>query len=136
MHKYAIGVASLPIATEIDDYPICLKGKLHDANRSTSSTRKATQCNQGISIDFGFIVQSSKDRERVRRLGGLHCETCYVLHTHSCVTILVTYFTVLLFAPSALPSSGSPNGLPDGPTVNSTYVRMYLGGELGRSRNP
>jgi hypothetical protein len=59
MYKYAIGVPNLPIATEIDDYPICLKAKLHKANKSTASTRKATQCNQGISIDFGFVVQSS-----------------------------------------------------------------------------
>jgi hypothetical protein len=79
MHKYAISVPNLPIATEIDDCPICLKAKLHKANKSTSSTRKATQCNQGISIDFGFVVQSSKDSERVRRLSGLHGETCYVL---------------------------------------------------------
>jgi hypothetical protein len=69
MHKYAIGVPNLPIATEIDDCPICLKAKLH----------KATQCNQGISIDFGFVVQSSKDSERVRRLSGLHGATFYVL---------------------------------------------------------
>jgi hypothetical protein len=73
----------LPIAAEVDDYPICLNAKLHKANKSTSSTRQATQCNQGISINFGFVVQSSKDNERVRRLSGLHGETCYVfLHDH------------------------------------------------------
>jgi hypothetical protein len=46
MHKYAIGVPNLPIATEIENFLICLKGKLHKANKSTSSTRKATQSNQ------------------------------------------------------------------------------------------
>jgi hypothetical protein len=32
--------------------------------------------------------------------------------TYSCVTILVTHFTVLIFAPRLLASNGSPNGLP------------------------
>jgi hypothetical protein len=77
MHEYAIGVPNLPIATEIDDCPICLKATLHKANKSNSSTRKATQCNQGISIDFGFVVQSSKDSERVRRFSSLRGEMCY-----------------------------------------------------------
>jgi hypothetical protein len=62
MHKYA---------TEIDTCPICLKTKLHKANKSTSSTRKATQCNLGISIDFAFVVQSTEGSERVRRLSDL-----------------------------------------------------------------
>jgi hypothetical protein len=66
MHKYAFGVPNLSIATEIDDWPICLKTKLHKVNKSTSSTRKATQCNQRISIDFGFVVQSSKQGQRSR----------------------------------------------------------------------
>ena len=53
--------------------------KLPKANNSTSSTRKATQCNQVISIDFDVVVQSSKDNVRVRRLSSLHGETRYVL---------------------------------------------------------
>jgi hypothetical protein len=75
MHTYAIGVPDLPIATEIDNCSIYLKAKLHKANKSTSSTRKTNQCNQGISIDFQFVVQSSKDSERVRCPSGLHGET-------------------------------------------------------------
>jgi hypothetical protein len=39
MHRYAIGVPNLPIAAEVDDCLICLKAKLHKANKSTSSTR-------------------------------------------------------------------------------------------------
>jgi hypothetical protein len=125
MHEYAIGVPNLPIATEIDDCPISLKAKLHKANKSTSSTRKATQCNQGISIDFGFVVQSSKDSERVRRLSGLHGETCYVL--------LRDHFSKTLYG-AALRSKAPPiewltkwlatKGV--GPMVDSKYVRMDL----------
>jgi hypothetical protein len=36
MHKCAIGVPTLSIATKIDDCPICLKAKLQKANKSTS----------------------------------------------------------------------------------------------------
>jgi hypothetical protein len=79
IHKYGISVPNLPIATEIDDCPIRLKAKLHKAKKNTYSTRKATQCNQGIYIDFGFVVQSSKDSERVRSFSGFLGETCYVL---------------------------------------------------------
>jgi hypothetical protein len=60
MHKYPTVVPNLPIATEIDDCPICLKAKLDKAKRSTSSKRKATQCSQGISIEFAFVTQSYK----------------------------------------------------------------------------
>jgi hypothetical protein len=132
LHKYAIGVPNLPIATEIDDCTICLKAKLvHKANKSTSSTRKATQCNQGISLDFGFVVQSSKDSERVRRLSGLHGETCHVL--------LRDHFSNALYG-AALRSKAPPiewltkwlatEGAE--PMVDCKYVRMDLGGELGR----
>jgi hypothetical protein len=82
MHKYAIGIPSLPISTRIDHCSICLKVKLHKPNKSTSCTHKATQCYQGISIDFGFVVQSSKDSERVLPISGLYSETRYVLLRH------------------------------------------------------
>jgi hypothetical protein len=129
MHKYAIGMPNLPIATEIDE----LKAKLHKANKSISSTRGDTQCNQGISIDFGFIVQSSKESERVRRLSGLHCETYYVfLRDHFSNTL---YGTALRYkAPGIqwLTKWLAPKGA--GPTVDSKYVRMDLEGELGRCK--
>jgi hypothetical protein len=32
-----------------------------------------------ISINFGFVVHSSKDSECIRRLSGLHSETSYAL---------------------------------------------------------
>jgi hypothetical protein len=109
MHKCAIGVPNLPIATEIDDCPICLKAELHKANKSTSSTRNADQWNQGISIDFEFVVQSSKDSERVRRLSGLRDETCYVL---LCDHFSNTLYGAALRSPRLLQWTTSSNGLP------------------------
>jgi hypothetical protein len=79
-----------------------LDAKLHKINKSTFSTLNATHCYQVLYIDFGFVIQSSKDREYVLHLRGLHGETCYVL----CVTITATCFTALLFGSRLLPSSG------------------------------
>jgi hypothetical protein len=55
IQKYVMRVPNLNIATEIEKSPIDLKAKLRKANKSTSSNRKAIQCNQGISFDFGFV---------------------------------------------------------------------------------
>jgi hypothetical protein len=82
---------------------------------------------QDISIDFSFVVQSSKDGERVRRLGGLHGEMCYLL--------LRDHFSNTLYG-SALRSKAPPiewltkwlatKGA--GPMVDSKCVRTDLGG--------
>jgi hypothetical protein len=76
-------------------------------------------------------VQYSKDSERVRRLSGLYGEACYLL--------LPDHFSNILYG-AGLRSKAPPiewltrwlatKGA--GPTVDSKYVRMDLGGELGR----
>jgi hypothetical protein len=71
-HQFATGVPAIPKPGPLDTCPICAKAKLHKAARSQSSSRRATQCYQGISVDFGFIVQnSSADSNRVERLRGI-----------------------------------------------------------------
>jgi hypothetical protein len=59
LHKYARGVPHVPIATELDSCPVCAGAKLRRAACSTTDSRHATQCFQGILIDFGFMVQKS-----------------------------------------------------------------------------
>ena len=81
MHKFAIGIPSVPLNTDLDQCPICIKAKLHKAAQGQSSSRQAMQCFQGISIDFGFMVQHSSNSEQVQQLTGLHGETCYCLIT-------------------------------------------------------
>jgi hypothetical protein len=89
-HKYATGIPVLPNASDLDKCPICARAKLHKAARGTASSRRATQCFQGISIDFGFIVQASNaDSARIKRLQGMHGETCYCL--------IVDHFSGMLF---------------------------------------
>ena len=80
MHKYVKGVPKLGKPHPLNKCAICMKEKLHKSNSSKTSSRRATITNQGISIDFGFIVQTSKtDPERVSRLRGINGETCYCL---------------------------------------------------------
>jgi hypothetical protein len=131
-HKYADGIPAIANANDLEKCPICARAKLHKAARSDKNSRRATQCFQGISIDFGFIVQSSNaDSSRVKRLQGINGETCYCL--------LVDHYSGMLFgqcfqskAPPIqfltqwLATHGLPNDIPD------RYVRFDLGGELGR----
>jgi hypothetical protein len=79
MHRHADGVPKIAIASALHTCPICAQAKLREAARGKEDSRRATQCNQGISIDFGFIVQRSSDTSRLKRLQGLNGETCYCL---------------------------------------------------------
>lgn len=57
MHRHADGIPKVPIATELDTCPICAQAKLRKVARGKEDSRRATQCYQGLSIDFGFMVQ-------------------------------------------------------------------------------
>jgi hypothetical protein len=82
LQKHVIGLPELPIAdAELCPCPICAQEKLTKHARGKADSRRATICNQGISIDVGFIVQKSNDSERMQRLLGLNGESCYVLLT-------------------------------------------------------
>ena len=131
LHRYAQGVPPVPIATELDSCPICIQAKLRKAARGVESSRHALLCNQGISVDFGFIVQRSADSARVRRLQGLHGETCYCLIAdHYSGTLYGETFRSkappIDFLNRWLAQHGLPVDVPD------KYVRFDLGGDLGR----
>jgi len=57
MHRFAKGIPILPVPTDLDSCPVCLASKIHHAARGKTDTRHASQCYQGLSIDFGFFVQ-------------------------------------------------------------------------------
>ncbi len=132
-HQYATGVPQVPLATELDGCPVCDKAKLHKAARSKDDSRRATRCGQGISIDFGFIVQASeKNPERMERLQGLDGQVCYCLIAdHFSGTLYGETFRSkappIEFVNRWLARHGLPHDVPD------KYVRFDLGGELGRS---
>jgi hypothetical protein len=89
-HKYADGIPVIANANNLEKCPICARAKLYKAARGTTISRRATTCFQGISIDFGFIVQTSNaDSTQVKKLQSMHGETCYCL--------LVDHYSGMLF---------------------------------------
>lgn len=130
-YKYADGIPKLLKPTDIDACPICQKAKLRHASAGTDSLNKATICGQGISLDFGFVVQNSSNTARARYLQGLHGETCYVLLTdHHSGTLYGQ-----CFASKAPPIEWLNKWLAakdPGQIAGKKYARMDLGGELGR----
>ena len=78
-HKYVDGVPKFKPAKEpLHQCPSCLPCKLKRKARGDSTTRTATRSGQGISVDFVFPGQRSKDATRNDDFLGLNGETCYV----------------------------------------------------------
>jgi hypothetical protein len=129
------GLPALKQATEIDRCPTCISAKMTKTARNLDAPLNATMCNQHLSIDFGFIVQKSKDEKRMNSLAGRHGETCYVLITD--------HFSGKLYG-HCQASKGPPldwlkkwlaaNRPKDCPPT-SLFVRMDGGGELGKCRD-
>ena len=133
LHKCLRGFPKLPDCNELEKCPICTENKLHRSSRNPSnSTRTATIPFQGLSVDFGFVVQkSSTDSDRVRRLQGHNGETCYCVITDHATGMTfgecfvskappIEYFNAWLakYNPSA--------------DVKDKYVRFDPGGDLGK----
>jgi hypothetical protein len=76
LHKYVDGIPAIKLPPDIEGCDICGTCKLRNTSRGTGDTRKdATVPGQGISLDFGFIVQRSKGLARYEKLLGLNGET-------------------------------------------------------------
>ena len=88
---------------------------------------------QGISIDFGFIVQESKvNPERLEQLSELHGETCYCLITDHHSKALYDECFASKNPPVEFLNTWLTKYDP-GPTVKDKYVHMDQGGELSKS---
>ena len=81
MHRFVKGMPAFTLPNELEACPVCLAAKLRKQPAGSETTMRSTVCNQGISIDFGFMVQRSKNSKRQHNLVGLNGETCYVLIT-------------------------------------------------------
>ena len=132
MHRFVKGMPQFKLPTEIEGCPICLAAKLRKAPAGKQTTMRATTCNQGLSIDFGFMVQKSRDSVRHNTLIGLNGETCYVL--------LTDHFSGRIFgrafATKAPPVDWVNSWLAsNAPQCPDKYVRMDGGGELGKCRD-
>ena len=132
MHRFVKGMPQFKVPTELEGCPICLAAKLRKAPKGTETTMRATTCNQGLSIDFGFMVQKSRDSVRHNTLVGFNGETCYVL--------LTDHFSGRIFgrafATKAPPVDWINSWLAsNAPNCPDKYVRMDGGGELGKCRD-
>ena len=130
MHRFVKGIPKFDMPSVIEQCPICLAAKLRKSPSSSVSTMRATVCNQGISVDFGFMVQKSRDSTRLSNLIGQNGETCYVL--------LTDHFSGRLYG-KAFPTKAPPVDwlnqwlANNAPSCPDRYVRMDGGGELGKS---
>jgi hypothetical protein len=117
MHKYAIGVPNLSIATESDNCPICLKAKLHEANKSTFLFARLLDAIKVILSTFALSCNLPK------------LASVFVTSA-ACMAIRVTYSCIIIPATRSLTRWLATRGA--GPTVVSKDRPMDLGGQLGR----
>ncbi|KAI2491256.1 Reverse transcriptase (RNA-dependent DNA polymerase) [Fragilaria crotonensis] len=132
MHRFVKGMPEFTLPTALEECPVCLAAKLRKQPSGTATIMRSTVCNQGISIDFGFMVQKNHDKSRQHNLIGLNGETCYALITD--------HFSGRLygraFTSKAPPIDWVNNWLANNaPSCPDKYVRMDGGGELGKSRD-
>ncbi len=66
--------------SDLENCPTFMMCKIQKSARGNRDTRKyALDVGQGISLDWGFMVQTSKDTKRVNKLRGINDETAYLL---------------------------------------------------------
>jgi hypothetical protein len=83
LHKHRDGVPNIKLPPDIGEgCDTCITCKGRNANMVNRDTREdATVLEQGILMDFGFMVQSSKTPGRLECLSGHDGETAYLLLT-------------------------------------------------------
>jgi hypothetical protein len=117
--------------TETDENcSTCQAAKIRHHDRNKESSQRANRPWQGIGIDFGFVVQSSKNMERVSTLSGLNGEKCFVLLTDHCTgtthgQVFCNKEPPVAFLNQWLRKHGCKADIED------RYVRFDGGGELG-----
>ena len=81
MHKYADGIPKMSSPdTPLEGCPTCFVCKMKNATKQKGDIRAdATEFGQGISIDWGFIVQRSSDTTRAKLLTSIDGDQSYLL---------------------------------------------------------
>jgi hypothetical protein len=128
-HKHAKGVPAFKHHDPVLDLcPTCLAAKMKKRAPGHTTTMKATSSPwQGLSIDFAFTGQASKDKSRATAYKGFNGETSFI--------VLKDHFSGTLHG-SVRISKGAPvNWLRQwlvcySPQVSDKHVYMDQGGEL------
>jgi hypothetical protein len=83
LHKHVKGIPKITMPSDVDSCSTWSMSKIRRADRGSRDTRKDTTISgQGISMDWGFICQRSKNLERYEQLSGINGETDYLIITH------------------------------------------------------
>ena len=64
LHKFVDGVPKMSRSDALSSCPICLKAKLHKANRGPTEEAAPEVCWQDIQIDMGFMVVDSNPKSK------------------------------------------------------------------------
>jgi len=121
----------------LDSCPVCLAANMKSRNRGDGETRAATEPGQGLSTDFLFAGQHSKnatnpEQMRVNDYMGIHGETCHLLLYDHATERLDGACLQSKAPPLAWLKKWLMNNAKD--NVKDRYVFMDQGGESHRSK--
>jgi len=121
----------------LDSCPLCLAANMKSRNRGDGETRTATELGQGLSLDFSFAGQHSKnatnpEQMRINDYMGIQGETCYLLvYDHATEWLDGVCWQWKAPAIAWLKKWLTKNAKDD---VKDRYFFMDKGGELYRSK--
>jgi GAG-pre-integrase domain len=129
LYKCTSGIPKLDLTSNIDKCPTCLIAKARRTAQSTEDSCRTTVCNQGISVDFGFIIQKSANSKRYTQYQGLNGKTCYIL--------VADHFSGTLYGKAFRTKAPPVEWLNQwlalhAPPCPDKYVRLDQGGDLSK----
>ena len=131
--KTAKRVPEVTLNTDLEKCPVCMENKQRITARNVETSRRATQCLQGLSVDFGFMVQKSKNKTRLQELSGYNGAKCYLLITDHHSQMLYGKCFATKSAPWEFLDDWLNKISPIIDPIPDKYVRMDNGSELGLS---
>ena len=111
-------------------HPVCMQAKAHRRNRGTAPTRHATHYCQGLSMDFAFAGQRSKDQSRDQHFVGLRGETAYIHIVDHHTGLEVASARISKGAPTAWVKRWLHQNIPADLPKAKRYVMLDQGGCL------
>jgi hypothetical protein len=132
LHHHVNSIPPIKLLPDIKGCNTCWTCKLRNAERGTGDTIKdATVSGQDISLDFGFIVQRSKDLSRFEKFLVLNGETANLLLADHKMDIFFGIATVGKSPPLTWLNRWLAQYCPS--QVSFRYACMDGGGELANN---
>ncbi len=133
MHKFVDRIPKMSSQNvPLEGCPSCFVCKMKKAARGDGDIRAdATKFGDGISLDWGFVVQTSKDNDRMKLLTSDDGDQSYLLLADHAMHRLFGIATGSKRPPLKWLNQWLSRFSPEG---NNKYACMDQGGELGKSR--